>query len=494
MSFDTKNSLWLGSQYSLSIIISLVTLKLNLMQFGADLFGIWILLMSIWMFGSSVDLGLGTAMIKFVAEGESNKDKFKLQQILSTSLMMFIVLGIILVLIGYFLGSYFYLKNEKLISPKFVGTANIVFIFLAAQFYFRYLNIFYRSFYEGLNHFVLVSKIGVLNILLIFLSVLITIFFNLKLEWLAFFYFLSSLITLIVMMVIKYWKFDEYKINLLSINIRLVPSMLKFSFAIQGASIFSALFDPVIKYLIGTFYYESAISFYEVSKRFSFAISGLFYSSFRNILPKTSILSTQQSKYNFFISEGYNLVKIGVTYSALMFGSLSFLFIGIIKFFYGYNESVIIFIILSLPEAINNFGYTLYIYLIGVGKAILLVLIQITNLIFVVIGVSIGFLIFKNFYGLMGYFLSVVIANLLMIFVVKKDASFSLKEFIIKTNSNKLILLIASILLLLYLFSVIPLNYSMYLILGYSSIITLIFYPQYYLIIGKLNKIFWLRK
>ncbi|MBK6914004.1 MAG: hypothetical protein IPH11_10220 [Ignavibacteriales bacterium] len=75
MNKNKRNSLWLALQYLIGLIISLITLKLNLSQYGEQIFGGWILLSSLWGFGKVIDLGYGTALIKYIAEFKNDPDK-----------------------------------------------------------------------------------------------------------------------------------------------------------------------------------------------------------------------------------------------------------------------------------------------------------------------------------------------------------------------------------------------------------------------------------
>ena len=61
---DKKNSFWLSAQFSMTLIVSLINLKINLVHFGSQLFGIWLMLAAIWGFGTALDFGFGTAVVK----------------------------------------------------------------------------------------------------------------------------------------------------------------------------------------------------------------------------------------------------------------------------------------------------------------------------------------------------------------------------------------------------------------------------------------------
>ena len=98
MNPDKKNSLWLALQFSSTIVISLITLKLNLTHYGEKLFGIWILISSLWGFSNVLDFGMGTAILRFVARLKDQDEK-QVNILLSSTFFVFIILGILIFLV-----------------------------------------------------------------------------------------------------------------------------------------------------------------------------------------------------------------------------------------------------------------------------------------------------------------------------------------------------------------------------------------------------------
>ncbi|MBK6914003.1 MAG: hypothetical protein IPH11_10215 [Ignavibacteriales bacterium] len=145
----------------------------------------------------------------------------------------------------------------------------------------------------------------------------------------------------------------------------LAKQMTSFSIGIQGASIFGNMIDPIIKYSLGHFYSINSISYYEIAQRFSTGVTGLFNTTFRTVLPKASALKTKEEVNLFLNIEGSKLSKLGITYAGLMYGVMSIGFTLFIKLWFGFDEAVIFFLILSLSESINKFGFSIYNFLWG---------------------------------------------------------------------------------------------------------------------------------
>lgn len=92
---DRKNSLWLGFQFSFTLVVALINLKINILHYGSKVFGIWIMLASVWGIGTALDFGFGTSVVKYVAEFFKH-DKNRLNKFLSSSFIVFLFVGFLI--------------------------------------------------------------------------------------------------------------------------------------------------------------------------------------------------------------------------------------------------------------------------------------------------------------------------------------------------------------------------------------------------------------
>lgn len=439
METSNKNSLWLASQYSISLVLSLIGLKLNLLAFGSDVFSVWILIFSIWGIGSAVDFGFGISTVKFVAQYKS--DINKVNNIISTGFFLFLILGLLIVASGYFIAGQFYLNNPKLIPLREVHSAKILCFISGVIFYIQYVTIIYRSVFEGHEDFIRTSKIALLNSFLNFVFIVIVYVFHLHIVYLAIF----NLVTAIVQFFFYYFAFSKHysylKIGYNFVNIATFKEIFKFSISVQAAFFIGALIDPIAKYIIGNYSENKLIPPYEIAKRFSLAISGLYSFAFKNALPKVSKLSTKEEYIHFLSVDGVKLSKLGISFSGLFFGVFSIFFTCIFKYFYGYDESVLLFLILGLAESYNNTGYILYVFILGMGKALFLSMLQALNVVLIAVLLISCLFLFHNGLGLLGYYISVFIANITMLLFIKKHVGLSIFSFYKRTSFWKLICL-----------------------------------------------------
>jgi hypothetical protein len=207
---------------------------------------------------------------------------------------------------------------------------------------------------------------------------------------------------------------------------------------VQAASFIGSLIDPIAKYIIGNYSENKLIPPYEIAKRFSLAISGFYSFTFKNSLPKVSKLSTKEEYLHFLSSDGVKLSRLGISFSGLFFGVFSIFFACIFKYFYGYNDSILIFLILGLAESYNNTGYILYVFILGIGKALFLSMLQALNVVLTAFLLVSCFFLFHNGLGLLGYYLSVFIANITMLLFIKKHVGIGIFSFYKKISFWKL--------------------------------------------------------
>jgi hypothetical protein len=192
---------------------------------------------------------------------------------------------------------------------------------------------------------------------------------------------------------------------------------------------------------------------YEIARKFALAISGLYSFTFKNALPNISTLSSTIDYQSFLFYDGVRLSKFGISFSGILFGVFSIFYAFLFKYFYNFDDSIIIFLILALSESINNTGYILYVFILGIGKAAFLIILQGLNVFLITLFLISGFVILKSYIGLIGYYFSVILGNIIMMRYLNKHAEIRAVDFYKKTKITRLILfhflLIADIVFLL---------------------------------------------
>jgi hypothetical protein len=156
----------------------------------------------------------------------------------------------------------------------------------------------------------------------------------------------------------------------------------------------------------------------------------------------------------------------------------------IIKRVFGVDEAVLIFLILALPESVNKLGFPLYNFLLGIGKANFLAILQIINLAIISGCVYMGLEITHSSIGLLGYWVSVIVGNMIIMWYSNKITSISMWAYLIFSKAIKLVLL--DFLLLLSIWGIYKYNFNVYIFLAVlCGLSVLIFYKDIKILIVR---------
>ncbi|MDP2304103.1 MAG: oligosaccharide flippase family protein [Ignavibacteria bacterium] len=465
------NSIWLSIRYIVLLFFALIIYKININQFGKELVGAWFLISSIWTFGNALDLGIGTSVVKFTAEYYFNK-KHELKFLLASSFYLFFMLGICVTIIVYFTGSLLILNNNALFENIDITQIQGAYLILGFSFIVRYITIFFRSVLEGMNEFIVTSKIEIISTLTLFLFVCITSFFNLSISHLALFYVLVAIITLVFYYYTFHHRLQYNPLRLSFFKLTYLKKIFNFSLHIQLVTILGGAIDPVIKYLIGDYLGLKSVTYYVIGSRFATSISGLFATALKTILPKTSILQNENEKREFLLVDSKKYMQLGVFFVILAFGIAAVFIVWLIKSLYGDDEYIYIFLILSLAESVVVFSYTIYIFMMGIGKGQFLTLLQLLNLILISSAVFVGLYLFADMIGLIGYFIAVLICNFLLLYYVKINFEIPMRDFLTDVGIYKIVIFLSGlvvVLLLIYYY-----GSPIFITIGIFSLISLL--------------------
>src|ERR1043166_1959579 len=82
------------------IVVGLVLTPFILREIGAASYGLWVLVGSVAGYGSLLDLGIGNALIKYVAEYRARQDYTQARRMVATALLLFSGLGVAVIVLS----------------------------------------------------------------------------------------------------------------------------------------------------------------------------------------------------------------------------------------------------------------------------------------------------------------------------------------------------------------------------------------------------------
>lgn len=291
MKSPMKNSFYGAIGFVFPAIISLATTPYILHKLTVEVYGIYLLAISLVGLMSFLDLGFGQGIIKFVSEYEAREDFEKINKILAVSLTIYTIMGLIGASIIYFFSDFLVLRVFKL-SENNLAMGSLAFKIVAFGFLFSFLNGLFSSIPKGLQRYDIAIKIQ--NF----------IWFSSVMTTMLLLYIGKGLVDVLIAYLIFQF------IGMLSyayVSKKLIPS-LKFTFGfdrtvfkeIFGFSIFvglnvisgnivTRLDKMIVSYFLGT----SAVSFYTIPYNLSSMIGSFVGSVNQFLFPAISGLSAR---------------------------------------------------------------------------------------------------------------------------------------------------------------------------------------------------------
>jgi O-antigen/teichoic acid export membrane protein len=143
---------------AVNAIVGLVVLPVNVHYLGTSAYGLWMLTVSLTTYFSVLELGYGSAVIRFVAEYRARRDARALNEILSTLFAVFTVMGVLAyaaaIVLAWLMPYLFNLESEQ------VSTGRIILLIIAANVTLHFVCSIYGGVVNGFQRYYLNNVIG----------------------------------------------------------------------------------------------------------------------------------------------------------------------------------------------------------------------------------------------------------------------------------------------------------------------------------------------
>ena len=105
-----------------NVVISFVLIRFLLGHLGEKRYGVWILVGSVFNYKGMLTLGLNSAISRYLTVSLAKNDHDRVQRVISTSLLFYIILAIIVLLatavIYYNISSWFIIDENLVASAR----------------------------------------------------------------------------------------------------------------------------------------------------------------------------------------------------------------------------------------------------------------------------------------------------------------------------------------------------------------------------------------
>jgi O-antigen/teichoic acid export membrane protein len=143
---------------AVNAIVGLLVLPINVHYLGASAYGLWMLTASIATYFSVLELGYGSAVVKFVAEYRARRDARALNEILSTTFTVFTTMGVLAYAVALVIAAL--LPEIFNLDPGQVTTGRIVLLIIAANVTLHFVCSVYGGVVNGFQRYYVNNVIG----------------------------------------------------------------------------------------------------------------------------------------------------------------------------------------------------------------------------------------------------------------------------------------------------------------------------------------------
>jgi O-antigen/teichoic acid export membrane protein len=277
---------------------------------------------------SLLELGFQSAIAKYVAEYQVKQDREKISQTLSTSLLLFFSIGILLMMIGLLFSNILAMRVLK-ISLEYQSSFSLLLKIVFFSYLFQFPTIVYAGFFEGLQRFDVLKTIQIITFLATALSIIVLLILGygyyaimlstlgfLFLQFLAYIYFAFKV-------------FPGLKVGINSLSKQVLKEIWPLAKLLSTGKVASFIYYNIPTLLISVFLGPIVMTSYDVIMKMPRLIKSSFGFINSAIMPAASELNAKGQKETlsrlFLRGTHYQLFFLLPIVTALIFFAKDFL-------------------------------------------------------------------------------------------------------------------------------------------------------------------------
>jgi len=248
---------------AVTVIIGFLITPFIIEKIGTTGYGIWILISSIIGYYGILDLGITSAITRYIALYAKQKNYKGLNETISTSLTVFIVIGLVVIIISFFVAKPLAIFFN--ISTNYAKNFQQLLILLGISIGFGFPGKLFGAVVRAHERFVLANSISV--IITLVRSSLIVVFLSrdFGLTGIAFSYLISTCLDFIFNYFMCKFKFSNIRIRLKSAKWLTAGMLLSFGSATTLASIADIMRSYLDSFVIGKWVSIKAVAVYGIA-------------------------------------------------------------------------------------------------------------------------------------------------------------------------------------------------------------------------------------
>lgn len=252
------------SNLLLEIIIGFLLLPFLIENLSTQIYGLWILVMSIVSFLGLMTLGLSSAVQRFLSIEISAKKYDEYHKTISSSIFVFAALGMLCVVISYIISVFAanFVSQESLINDF-----QTLIVLLGCNIAIKFFSTPFRAALTAEFKFIIVSIIDILTLLIKTMLTIVFIYYEMGVVSLGFAMIIGEASGNIMLAVIASNKLKAFKFDIKRLNTTKIIELFKYSINSFISSLGDMLRFPIDNILISSFIGLSYVTIYSIPVR-----------------------------------------------------------------------------------------------------------------------------------------------------------------------------------------------------------------------------------
>lgn len=292
-SIIAKNSVFNIIRTFITVPLTLVVTPYIIRKLGAEEFGIWALVGVISSYAQLSDFGMTESLIKFVAEYKAKDDRKRLNQVINTALVMYVLIGAFCCSL-FFVSLPFIVSSVLMIPEGLQKTAISVFGIAIILFFVNMVMGVFGSLITGFQQ---MAYSNLINIFTVMLTAAGTFYFlseGYGLKGLIINNALVAFVTIGCNVLVAWRIFPYLSLNPVShFNREQLSSIFSFSWKVQISNMTQLMIFQIDRVLLSHYVGLHAVGTYEIANRIASQARGFIVSIFSPIIPAASALQAQ---------------------------------------------------------------------------------------------------------------------------------------------------------------------------------------------------------
>ena len=325
-----RNSAFGVGRFLVSAPILFFTTPFLLSHLGTERFGVWALMSIVTAYAQLTDLGMAQGVIKFVAEVDPKRDAGRINRVLNSALLIYIVTGSLAAL-GVVTASDFLVKSVFQIPDHLVEEALLVIRIVPVVFAISMVSALFSSVLAGL------LRLDLVNVALVVYSVLdasgsvLVVQLGWGLVGLA-----MSRLVLTLIMVAAYFLLMKnavsgVRLGSVWVSRQCIRELLGYGLNVQVGALSRVVRESVAKLVINYVVSVGAVSLFDITARLVSQSKNIFLAALASILPASSTLhsSGERSRLVLMYRLSVRYVLLAVLPANLLLASMAGAFVSL---------------------------------------------------------------------------------------------------------------------------------------------------------------------